>query len=95
MIDMKPKQLIKVFVKKTEPDGSISLDRYGTFDELNGLIEWLDRFSLKLADFKRTAEANRVSYVRAEKQGDVQYDLYIKLYDEVEGADYLNKFEAW
>ena len=66
MIDMKPKQLIKVFVKKTEPDGSISLDRYGTFDELNGLIEWLDRFSLKLADFKRTAEANRVSYVRAE-----------------------------
>lgn len=95
MIDIKEKQMIKVFVKKTEPDGTISLDRYGTFDDINGLIKWLDRFSLKLEDFKRAEEPNRLSSVRPEKQGEVQYDLYLKLYDEVDSEIYLDKFEKW
>lgn len=95
MIDMKPKQIVKVFVKKTEPDGKVSLDRFGTFDDITGLTQWLDRFSLNLKEFKKTAEPHRVSYVRTEKHGDVQYDLYIKLYDEVDGADYLKNFGEW
>lgn len=95
MIDIKPKQMAKVFVKKTEADGNIPLDRYGTFDDINGLKLWLERFSLNLSDFKRTAEPNRLSAVKKEKQGEVQYDLFIKLYAEVEGDDYLKGFAKW
>ena len=95
MIQIKDNQLLQAFIKKTEPDGSLSLDRYGSFDNVEGFRKWLDRFTLNLNDFKRTAEQGRLSLIKAEKNGEAQYDLYIKLYDESEKSDFLNAFEKW
>ena len=95
MIQMKDGQLLQVFVKKSEPDGSISLDRYGSFENVEGLTKWLDRFTLDLSKFKRTPEKGRMSLVKAEKDGEAQYDLYIRLFEESQDKDFLNAFEKW
>lgn len=95
MLQMKDGQLLQAFIKKTEPDGSTSLDRYGSFENVEGLTKWLDRFTLDLKNFKRTAEQGRLSTLKEEKQGQAQYDLYIKLFEESKETDFLNDFDKW
>ena len=91
MIVVKPNQILRVFLKKTEPDGVISLDRYGLFDNEQGLRQWLNRFTLDMDKF-RLSKDYTLEQLKIEDDMPMIYELHIKMYQEIDLLDCLENY---